>query len=108
MGPLYCIPIPAGIGLTAISGGLRAGENVAKALHRRLARWLSSRPSIGGNRDATPGCGRRYTCIGQSVSSDRERLGARGVATMNLCKCADLDRANVKPEFAHDLVPDAR
>jgi len=27
---------------------------------------------------------------------------------MNLCKCADLDGANVKPEIAHDLVPDAR
>ena len=27
---------------------------------------------------------------------------------MNLCKCADLDGANVKPEFAHDLVPGER
>jgi len=27
---------------------------------------------------------------------------------MNLCKCADLDRANGKPEFARDLVFDAR
>jgi len=27
---------------------------------------------------------------------------------MNLCKCADLDRANGKPEFARDLVFDVR
>ena len=104
MGLLYCIPIPAGIGLTAISGGLRAGKKTSQK------RWIGVlrdgfRPPVDKratvDRDATPGCGRRYTCIGQSISSDRERLGARGVAAMNLCKCADLDRA-------HGLVADAR
>jgi hypothetical protein len=64
MGLLYCITIPAGIGLATISGGLRAGKKYRKSVG---SAYLSDRfppvdprqPSIGTQR----GDARRVTAI---------------------------------------------
>ena len=99
MAPLYCITIPAGIGLVAISQDLRARRETSQKP------WIGVFERSGRNARVLAGV---TAASAKTVSSFRERLGARGVAAMNLCKCPDLDRADGRPELRHDLVFAAR